>query len=174
MKTLIFKSKNNIFEVIESEGSLQINKAPGIPLENQNSLIVANGGHDAFLAKCQYSDKPYSELYAEREAQVEKSKEINARAKAERLSNLWDAAPQERSAKGMYDLFKEINKLDPDGWKVVQFFFLQKNPLSDVLRAKLGNYTATPYDNGEVIIKANGVSYSNHRHHTRKPISDLI
>jgi len=118
-------------------------------------------------------------LYTQKE--LDDYKEVNFLARKQRremreksineanlvLDNIQDYTPKE-----IYRAFEVVNKVD-FGWSLSQKVFISENPLSNLLLDVIGGYTATPFDDGKVILKTkNGYRYSNKRGY--KSIYELL
>ena len=74
--------------------------------------------------------------------------------------------------KQIYEAFEEVNKTD-FGESLCKRIFISSNPLSNYLVGQLGEYTVTPYENGQVILMTTKAHrYSNKRGYNQ--IYDLL
>lgn len=172
MKTLILTTNTNDYQVIENEdGTLTISTIHGL-INNPGMFINNMGGTEGIMNKCiEINDSLQNYVANKKRGAEEKRAELKAEklAKIEKLKDL-------NTPQSLYEAFCLENKMDTmQGWGLGDRYFLSKNPLSEKIISKIGSYTFAPYDNGAIILKANGKSYSNNRRYAKAGfISDLI
>ena len=165
MKTLILKTKKHVFEVINNnDGTINIINADGNQIPNIGAFINCYGGVEAILRNCTEIDITFHEYMQERSLQLKEAKE---RRLVNILNSLKDAysiiESENSSVQEVLLAFQSIRKIDT-GWFASDKAFLENKKVSEFLLNKIGSYTVTPFDNGEVIIKAKNTKYSNVRH----------
>ena len=185
----ILKTKKRTYQVIENDnGTVTLFDEFGKKDNNAGAIIGNYGGLDKFkkiLIDVEIDDfEKYlreNNLHPEqRRAKRDTAHEINLKVATKKIAELEEKAKKADSAKEMFSIFQEITRISQNynfdrGWSDADFFFLADNVLSKFLLEKLGSYTATPYDNGEMIIKTKkGVSYSTKRHPGKKSLYELI
>jgi len=175
MKTIILTTNTAIYQIKNTDGKLFITNENGDEIPNPGSFILSMGGIDAIPNRCKEIEIPFEEFLKEIE---EKNKIIREERKLEHEKKTIEAESvirnSESTAREIYDAFCYLNKKQ-FGWGLCDQVFLGENNLSKLLLSKLHSYTVTPYDDGAVIIKSNGKSYSNHRRFAKAgSIIDLI
>ena len=157
-------------------------------MELKRAIIGNFGGLEKFKEELLKVESDNFEKYLrennlhpeQRRAKREAAHKINLEVANKKIEELEEKAKEANSTIELFRIFQEITRISQNykferGWRDADLFFLSDNVLSKFLLEKLGSYTATPYDNGEMIIKTKkGVSYSTKRHPGKKSLYELI
>ena len=131
-----------------------------------NNLTRGNVRFESLLYTQQELDDYKEANFLAREQRRKTREEKKSRAD-DVLHNIRYSTPKQ-----IYEAFEEVNKTD-FGESLCKRIFISSNPLSNYLVWQLGEYTVTPYENGQVILMTTKAHrYSNKRGYNQ--IYDLL
>jgi hypothetical protein len=168
-KMLVLQTKTQTLNVaINQDGTLSLTDHKGRPAKGAGSIIQNLGGKDAVLARCKEVQGGAAALKAEKDAQQAENK-AKTMARLARLEDLAKVAnPTNAELAVMLEL---ISELSSRGWAVSSY--LTTGPLSEAIVKQIGDFTATPYSNGSIVVKSAAGILSNNRL-TRNRVGDLV
>lgn len=175
MKTLIIKTNKQTLEVINNnDGTINILNGAGKQIPNIGNFINSMGGVDSILSNCIEIDTTFSEYIQERNIKLKEAKENRLANQLNSLKEAYAIIENEKSTvQEVFRAYQSTRKIDT-GWFASDKAFLENKKVKAFLLAKIGSYTITPFDNGEVIIKTDKEKYSNIRHFGYKSMYDLF
>jgi hypothetical protein len=166
---LVLQTKTQTLNVaINQDGTLSLTDHKGRPAKGAGSIIQNLGGKDAVLARCKEVQGGAAALKAAKAAHQAENKAniIDRLARLEELAKI--ATPTKAE---LVEMLQLISQLGAKGWAVSSF--LTTGPLSEAIVKQIGDFTATPYSNGSIVVKSAAGIWSNNRL-TPKRVGDLV
>jgi hypothetical protein len=167
---LVLQTKTQTLNVaINQDGTLSLTDHKGRPAKGAGSIIQNLGGKDAVLARCKEVEGGAAALKAAKAAQQAENK-AKTMARLARLEGVATLANPSKAE--LVEMLQLISDLGSKGWAVLSF--LTNGPLSEAIVKQIGEFTATPYSGGSIVVRAKtGAVYSNSRL-TRNRVGDLV
>lgn len=175
MTTTIIRTNKQTVEIIKNDdGTIQVLNSTGISIQNPGNFITSMGGVDAILSKCEEIEGTFADFMQGLRDMQNHQKEVEAEKRKNLVPNAYAVMENEDSTvQEVFQAFQSIRKIDT-GWFATEKAFLDNKRVKEFLLSKIGSYTATPFDNGEVIIKAENSKFSNKRHAGYDSLYDLF